>query len=105
MRVRSPFRPPQARYKFVDDLATVWCEWAEMELRHKNFKRALDIMRRATAAPPRPRTREVRARAVGRQGKVAAWRGGVAPLASLAERCVAPACEASGLLAASPAPC
>ncbi|PSC72105.1 Pre-mRNA-splicing factor SYF1 [Micractinium conductrix] len=48
----------QARYKFVDDLATVWCEWAEMELRHKNFKRALDIMRRATAAPPRPRTRE-----------------------------------------------
>lgn len=48
----------QARYKFVDDLATVWCEWAEMELRHKNFKRALELMRRATGRPARPRTRE-----------------------------------------------
>lgn len=44
----------------MDDLATVWCEWCEMELRHKNFKRALELMRRATAAPPRPRKREVR---------------------------------------------
>ncbi|KAI7844217.1 hypothetical protein COHA_002351 [Chlorella ohadii] len=48
----------QARYKYVDDLASVWCEWAEMELRHKNFKRALELMRRATAKPSRPRTRE-----------------------------------------------
>lgn len=53
-------RPAQARFKFVDDLATVWCEWAEMELRHKNFKRALEAMRRATQRPARPRTREVR---------------------------------------------
>ena len=37
----------------MDDLATVWCEWAEMELRHKNFKRALDLMRRATVPPVR----------------------------------------------------
>ena len=22
-------------YKYVDDLAAVWCEWAEMELRHE----------------------------------------------------------------------
>ena len=42
-----------ARFKYVDDLATVWCEWAEMELRHKNFKRALDLMRRATVPPVR----------------------------------------------------
>jgi pre-mRNA-splicing factor SYF1 len=48
----------QARFKYVDDLASVWCEWAEMELRHKNFKRALELMRRATARPTRPRTRE-----------------------------------------------
>lgn len=48
----------QAPFKYVDDLATVWCEWCEMELRHKNFKRALEIMRRATAAPSRPRKRE-----------------------------------------------
>jgi pre-mRNA-splicing factor SYF1 len=42
----------EVAYKYVDDLATVWCEWAEMELRHKHFKRALDLMRRATGAPP-----------------------------------------------------
>lgn len=63
---RRPHHPPppyavlQARYKYVDDLASVWCEWAEMELRHKNFKAALEVMRRATATPSRPRTREVR---------------------------------------------
>jgi hypothetical protein len=38
----------QVPYKYVDDLATVWCEWAEMELRHNNFKSALQLMRRAT---------------------------------------------------------
>lgn len=38
-------------YKTVDHLATVWCEYAEMELRHKNFGRALELMRKATAEP------------------------------------------------------
>ncbi|VFQ63782.1 unnamed protein product [Cuscuta campestris] len=41
----------QVNYKAVDHLAAVWCEWAEMELRHKNFKQALELMRRATAEP------------------------------------------------------
>lgn len=41
----------QVNYKAVDNLASLWCEWAEMELRHKNFKGALDLMRRATAEP------------------------------------------------------
>ncbi|CAI9087648.1 OLC1v1021777C1 [Oldenlandia corymbosa var. corymbosa] len=41
----------QVNYKAVDHLASVWCEWAEMEVRHKNFKGALDLMRRATAVP------------------------------------------------------
>ncbi|XP_058079869.1 uncharacterized protein LOC131228057 [Magnolia sinica] len=41
----------QVGYKTVDNLASVWCEWAEMELRHKNFKGALELMRRATAEP------------------------------------------------------
>ncbi|KAJ7968473.1 pre-mRNA-splicing factor SYF1 [Quillaja saponaria] len=41
----------QVNYKAVDNLASVWCEWAEMELRHKNFKGALELMRRATAVP------------------------------------------------------
>ncbi|KAM7264801.1 hypothetical protein ACFE04_002484 [Oxalis oulophora] len=41
----------QVNYKAVDHLASVWCQWAEMELRHKNFKGALELMRRATAEP------------------------------------------------------
>ncbi|KAE8659730.1 putative ribonuclease H protein [Hibiscus syriacus] len=41
----------QVNYKTVDHLASVWAEWAEMELRHKNFKGALELMRRATAEP------------------------------------------------------
>uniref|UniRef100_A0A1J3HH20 Pre-mRNA-splicing factor SYF1 n=1 Tax=Noccaea caerulescens TaxID=107243 RepID=A0A1J3HH20_NOCCA len=44
----------QVNYKNVDHLARVWCEWCEwveMELRHKNFEGALELMRRATAAP------------------------------------------------------
>lgn len=41
----------QVNFKTVDHLASIWCEWAEMELRHKNFKGALELMRRATAEP------------------------------------------------------
>ncbi|KAA8519860.1 hypothetical protein F0562_014050 [Nyssa sinensis] len=41
----------QVNYKAVDNLASLWCEWAEMELRNKNFKGALELMRRATAEP------------------------------------------------------
>ncbi|KAF3781479.1 Pre-mRNA-splicing factor [Nymphaea thermarum] len=44
-------RAVQVNYKALDDLASVWCEWAEMELRHKNFKGALGLLRRATAEP------------------------------------------------------
>ncbi|CAG2107967.1 unnamed protein product [Medioppia subpectinata] len=36
----------------VEDLAAVWCEWAEMELRNEHWKQALELMHRATAAPP-----------------------------------------------------
>eukprot|EP00200_Dunaliella_tertiolecta_P010820 CAMPEP_0202386768 /NCGR_PEP_ID=MMETSP1127-20130417/68372_1 /ASSEMBLY_ACC=CAM_ASM_000462 /TAXON_ID=3047 /ORGANISM="Dunaliella tertiolecta, Strain CCMP1320" /LENGTH=927 /DNA_ID=CAMNT_0048987473 /DNA_START=101 /DNA_END=2884 /DNA_ORIENTATION=- len=42
----------QVPFKYVDDLAQVWCEWAEMELRHQNFRRALDLIKRATTMPP-----------------------------------------------------
>ncbi|KAF5830373.1 protein prenylyltransferase [Dunaliella salina] len=42
----------QVPFKYVDDLAQVWCEWAEMELRHQNFRRALDLVKRATTMPP-----------------------------------------------------
>ncbi len=33
-------------FKSVDELATIWCEYAEFELRHKNFKQALELMKR-----------------------------------------------------------
>uniref|UniRef100_V9KGE2 Pre-mRNA-splicing factor SYF1 n=2 Tax=Callorhinchus milii TaxID=7868 RepID=V9KGE2_CALMI len=38
-------------YKQVDDLAGVWCEFGEMELRHENYEVALHLLRRATAVP------------------------------------------------------
>jgi pre-mRNA-splicing factor SYF1 len=41
----------QVEYSKVDDLAAVWCEWAEMEIRQDNFKIALDLMYRATIIP------------------------------------------------------
>lgn len=53
-RPATPPPPTQVPYKYVDDLAIVWCEWAEMELRHNNFKTALSLMRRATTVPQRP---------------------------------------------------
>jgi len=43
----------QVPYAKVDDLAAIWCEWGEMELRHENYEEALRLMHRATAAPSR----------------------------------------------------
>jgi len=40
-------------YLKVDDLASVWCEWVEMELRHNNWQESLKLLQRATAPPPR----------------------------------------------------
>jgi pre-mRNA-splicing factor SYF1 len=40
-------------FKKVDDLAEVWCQWSEMELRHDEFEKALEVMGRSTV-PPRP---------------------------------------------------
>lgn len=37
----------------VEDLAAVWCEWVEMELRHDNHDECLKLLQRATAPPPR----------------------------------------------------
>ena len=37
---------------YVDDLAHVWCQWAEMEVKHRNFKSAIALLARAVAAPP-----------------------------------------------------
>ena len=38
-------------FKLVDDLAAVWCQWAEFEIRHDEFEAALDILGRATTPP------------------------------------------------------
>ncbi|DBA80302.1 TPA: hypothetical protein ACH3X2_007432 [Trebouxia sp. C0005] len=59
----------QVELKYMDDLATVWCEWAEMELRHKNFKRALSHMRQATQPPATLGTRQAMG-AAEREGPV-----------------------------------
>ncbi|KAL8765402.1 MAG: hypothetical protein Q9209_007508 [Squamulea sp. 1 TL-2023] len=40
-------------FKSVAELAETWCGWAEIELRHENFDRAVDIMAKATQAPKR----------------------------------------------------
>jgi len=40
-------------YRTIDNLASIYCEWVEMELRNKQFKEALDILKEATAVPPR----------------------------------------------------
>ena len=37
----------------VDDLAYVWCEWVELELSHEEHEKAITLLRRATAPPPR----------------------------------------------------
>jgi len=42
-------------YKTVEELATVWCEAAELELRAKDFPAALRLMQRATTVPSRAR--------------------------------------------------
>lgn len=38
----------KVNFKRVDDLAEVWCEWAEMEVRNENYEEALKVMQRAT---------------------------------------------------------
>ncbi|OTF82327.1 pre-mRNA-splicing factor SYF1-like protein, partial [Euroglyphus maynei] len=38
-------------YVKVEDLANVWCEWVEMELRNNNFEMALKLMQRAVSIP------------------------------------------------------
>lgn len=43
----------KVHYKHVDDLASVYCEWSEMEIRHDNYEDALKIMQKATTPPAR----------------------------------------------------
>ncbi|PWN52203.1 hypothetical protein IE53DRAFT_385362, partial [Violaceomyces palustris] len=38
-------------FKRVEDLAEIWCEWAEMEVRHSNYDEALRVMARSVSPP------------------------------------------------------
>lgn len=46
----------RVRFRQVEDLAAVWCEFGEMELRHENYDEALRILRvrRDTWVPRTP---------------------------------------------------
>ena len=57
----------EVNYKTVDELANVWCAWAEMEMRHEEYEKALQIMQQA-ATEPAMSSRRRKARAVA-QGK------------------------------------
>lgn len=41
----------KVQFRTVDDLAAIWCEYAEMELRQENYDGALRLMKRATTLP------------------------------------------------------
>ncbi|KAG5653258.1 hypothetical protein H0H81_001418 [Sphagnurus paluster] len=41
----------KVNFKLVEDLAEVWCEWSEMEIRHGNYDDSIRVMQRATAIP------------------------------------------------------
>ncbi|KAH9946234.1 protein prenylyltransferase [Epithele typhae] len=41
----------KVNFKTVDELAEVWCEWAEMEIRHENYDEAIRVMQRAAVVP------------------------------------------------------
>eukprot|EP00922_Rhytidocystis_sp_ex-Travisia-forbesii_P015127 GHVS01022595.1.p1 GENE.GHVS01022595.1~~GHVS01022595.1.p1 ORF type:complete len:872 (+),score=97.66 GHVS01022595.1:29-2644(+) len=38
-------------FRGIDDLASIWCEWVEMELRHKQYGPALQTARQALVKP------------------------------------------------------
>ncbi|CAL1704302.1 unnamed protein product [Somion occarium] len=46
----------KVNFKNVDDLAEVWCEWAEMEIRHDGYDEAIRVMQRAAFVPKNPKT-------------------------------------------------
>lgn len=57
----------EVSYKSIDELATVWCSWAEMELKHENYNEALNIMQQAVLEPASSiKRRRARAAAEGK---------------------------------------
>lgn len=50
----------QVNYKSVEELAGVWCAWAEMEMKHECYENALAVMREAVAEPAAVSSRRMR---------------------------------------------
>lgn len=44
-------RATRVAYKSIEDLANLWCEAAEMELRHNHTNEAIALLKRATTVP------------------------------------------------------
>ncbi|XP_030826385.1 pre-mRNA-splicing factor SYF1 [Camarhynchus parvulus] len=51
--ILSRTRATRVRFRRVEDLAAVWCEFGELELRHQRHQEALAVLRKATALPSR----------------------------------------------------
>lgn len=48
----------KVNFKRVEDLATLWCAWIEMELINQNYNKALQLCQTCTTEPPLKRKRE-----------------------------------------------
>ncbi len=57
----------------MEDLASIYCAWAEMELRHEEYDKALQVMQHAVTEPSqaiqRRRAAEAQGRALAGSGK------------------------------------
>ncbi|KAF9049334.1 TPR-like protein [Hymenopellis radicata] len=45
----------KVNFKAVEDLAEIWCEWAELEIRQENYDESIRVMQRAAAIPKNTR--------------------------------------------------
>lgn len=52
----------QIAFRGIDELAAIWCEWVEMELRHKQYSKALQVARQAVYKPTNAASDSVHAR-------------------------------------------
>jgi pre-mRNA-splicing factor SYF1 len=52
-------------FKGVDEHATIWCSWAEFEIRHENYDEALSMLRNVCVVPSKKELQEAFARKGG----------------------------------------
>lgn len=57
----------EVEYKTVEELASVWCAWAEMEMKHECYDEALAVMQQAVTEPAASiKRRKAKAAAMGK---------------------------------------